>query len=200
MPLMRYAIAALLPLTGCSEPTPDVLAMKIELTALKQEVEYLRQQTEDLDPRVRTAEQMALQVIDEREAPYRLDCIGGTPGIVVTPVAILTTRCDGAERTPDGHKLRLNIGNPTTAWLNGVRMTLYAGDGAPAGRSENRMYFEANGVLPPGGWKSVEVEFPGLADEAVGTLTVRARINEVALAPTTTAASREHAAVAVRRH
>jgi hypothetical protein len=182
MPMTRYLFAALLPLVACSEQRSDVLAMKIELNALKHELEYLRQQTEDLDPRVSFAEQLAQQVIDDRDAPFRLDCIGHTPGIVATRVAALTARCEEAHRTPVGYRLKLNVGNPTSAWLNGVRLTLYAGSGARAGRSERRMYYESNVALPPGGWKSVILEFEGLDDTALSELALRAQISEVALA------------------
>jgi hypothetical protein len=53
-------LASVLISAGCAKQTPDLVAMKIEVNALKQELEYLRQQTEELDPRVRSAEQMAL--------------------------------------------------------------------------------------------------------------------------------------------
>ena len=182
MPLIRYAIAAMLPLMGCSEPQQDVLAMRIELKALKQELEYLRQQTEDLDPRVRSAEQMALQVIDDRDAPNRLDCLDGSPGIVVTPIATLPTLCEGVQRTQHGYKLRLMIGNPTTAWLTGFRLTLYVGDGASAGRSERRLYVESNAALPPGGWRQVEFELVEPDEDALRTLALRARVSGIALA------------------
>jgi hypothetical protein len=64
-------MAIALALGGCGNRAQDALALRIELTALKQELELVRLQTEDLDPRVRLAEQMAMQVFDEREAPAR---------------------------------------------------------------------------------------------------------------------------------
>jgi hypothetical protein len=182
MHLTRYLFAALLPLAACSEPKPDVLAMKIELKALKHELEYLRHETEDLEPRVRVAEQAALQVMDERAAPFRLGCLDRAPGIVVTRVATLTARCDEAYRTPVGYSLKLMLGNPTTAWLNGMRITLYAGSGARAGRSEWRTYHELATSPPPGGSKSVILEVAGLDDAALSELALRVRINEIELA------------------
>lgn len=182
MRLIRYLFVALLPLAGCSESKPDVLAMKIELNALKHELEYLRQETEDLDPRVRLAEQVALQVMDERDAPFRLDCIRRNPGLVATRVATLTTRCEEVHRTPVGYRLKLNLGNPTSAWLNGMRVTLYAGSGAYAGRSERRMYLESAASLPPGGSTPVILEVAGLDDEAIAELALRVQIKEIELA------------------
>ena len=73
------AITVALALGGCGNGAQDALALKIELTALKQELEFVRSQTEDLDPRVRLAEQMAMQVFDERDAPVRLDCAHRRP-------------------------------------------------------------------------------------------------------------------------
>ena len=54
----------------------------------------VRQQTEELDPRVRSAEQMAMQVFDERDAPVRLDCAERSPAALLTRLAALTAICD----------------------------------------------------------------------------------------------------------
>ena len=175
-------LAAALATTGCGEGSPELVAMKIELNALKQEMEYLRLQTEDLDPRVRNAEQMALQVLDEREAPLLLDCVEHRPGIVLTRLAPITAVCEGVVRTADGYRLRLKLGNPTSARFDGVRLTLYAGEGAAHGRSDTRMNFEARAALPPGEWTTLEVDLAGVPERATSDLALRAQIYTIALA------------------
>lgn len=176
------AVAAALMFGGCGGTPQDMLAMKIELTALKQELEYLRQQTEDLDPRVSAAEQMAHQVIDERDAPFRLDCARQAPGVLPTRLAGLTVVCEDALAYPGGYRIRLKLGNPTSARLDGVRLTFYAGDGASRGRSHKRLYHEAPVTLRPGAWTSLEIDFAGLDEVSARDLAVRGDIATMTLA------------------
>jgi hypothetical protein len=182
--LTLAAAAAAFTLAGCSQQAPEVLAMKIELNALKAELEYVRQQAEELDPRVRTAEQMALQVIAERAAPHRLDCTDRAPGVVAARLAALATVCDGAEPSADGYRIRLRLGNPTPAQIDGVKLTLYAGEGAAEGQSDRRIYHEATVSLAPGAWAAVDVEFAGLDAASARNLALRADVANIVLAGT----------------
>lgn len=176
------AMAMALMLGGCGNGAQDVLALKIELNALKQELEYVRQQTEDLDPRVQSAEQMAMQVFDERDAPVRLDCARQSPAVLPTRVASVAVVCEEAVRTAGGYRLRLKLGNPMSAHLDGLALTFYAGEDAVRGRSDKRLHHEANLALAPGAWKAVDVDFDGLDGESVRDLAVRASVATVALA------------------
>jgi hypothetical protein len=169
-------------LGGCAGGSPDLLAMKIELNALKQELEYLRQQTEDLDPRVRSAEAMALTVYDQREAPFRLDCEHATPNALPTRLASLAAVCEESRAVPGGVRVRLKLGNPTSARIEGVRLTFYAGNGAERGRSEKRLYHEANVTLPPGSWTALSIDLAGVDESAVRDLALRADVAAIALA------------------
>ena len=176
------AVAAALMLAGCSGGGPDVLAMKIELNALKQELEYVRQQTEDLEPRVSTAEQLAIQVLDDRDAPLRLDCLRHAPAALPTRLAVLTVICEDTLTSADGVRIRLKLGNPTAARVDGVKLTFYAGEGAARGRSDKRLYHEAQVSLPPGSWTSLDVDFADLDERAAHDLALRADIGLIALA------------------
>jgi len=178
------AVAAALMLIGCSGggPDVDVLAMKIELNALKQELEYVRLQTEDLEPRVSSAERMAIQVLDDRDAPLRLDCARHAPAALPTRLAALTVICEDTLQSADGVRIRLKLGNPTSARLDGVKLTFYAGEGAARGRSDKRLYHEAQVSLAPGSWTSLDVDFAGLEERAASDLAVRAEIGLMALA------------------
>lgn len=187
--LRTLGAAATLTLAGCSQGSGDMLAMKIELNALKQELEYVRQQAEELDPRLRTAEQMALQMIAERAAPARLDCAEHVPGIVTARLATLTTVCEGAEPSGDGYRIRLSVGNPTAARIDGVKLTLYAGPGAAQGQSDKRLYHEALVSLPPGGWGSIDVDFAGLDALSARELALRADVASIVLARSDAAAT-----------
>lgn len=169
-------------LAGCGAESPDLAAMKIELNALKHELEYLREQTEDLDPRLRTAEQMALQSIDERDSPLVLDCEEGKPGVVVTRLAPVTVVCEGIEHVEGGDRIRLRLGNPTSGRLDGVYLTLYTGDGAERGRSDTRVHVRATASLPPGAWKTVEVDVPPSNEPVLRDVSVRAQVDAIALA------------------
>lgn len=168
-------------LGACSRSDPEVLAMKMELHALKHELNYVRQQTEDLDPRVRTAEQLAMQAIDERDAPLALDCVGQRPGMLVTQLATLTAICDSIESTAGGVRVKLKLGNPTSGRVEGLRLTFYAGEGAAHGRSELRVFHQISTALAPGTWKRLEVE---LADAPSGAaeFALRAQVDTIALA------------------
>jgi hypothetical protein len=174
-------LVAALMLSACNAEPQDLVAMKIELHAIKQEMEYLRQQTEELDPRVRSAEQMALQVMDERAAPSRLDCIDHKPGILVTPVATLTTVCEAAVPYADGIRIKLRLGNPTAGRIDGLKLTFYAGDGASQGRSDMRRYYEDTTSVPPGSWKLVDVDLYKISEAALRELALRAQIDTIAL-------------------
>jgi hypothetical protein len=179
---LSLAAAAACTLAGCSQQAPEVVAMKIELNALKAELEYVRQQAEELDPRVRTAEQMALQVFAERAAPLRLDCAEHAPGVVTSRLAALATVCDAAEPSADGYRIRLRLGNPMAAQIDGVKLTLYAGEGAAQGRSDRRVYHEAAVSLAPGAWTAVDVEFAGLDAASARNLALRADVASIVLA------------------
>ena len=168
-------------LAGCGNDQ-DLLAMKIELHALKQELEYVRQHTEDLEPRVQSTEQMALQAFDEREGPARLDCLHGSDGVLPTRLASLTARCEGAVALGGGHRIRLRIGNPTFARLDGLSLTFFAGEGAARGRSMKRLHYAATMGLPPGTSQSIDVDFDGIDADDLRELAVRANVGTIAVA------------------
>lgn len=176
------AMATAFALSGCGNGAQDVLALKIELTALKQELEFVRQQAEDLDPRVQAAEQMALQVFDALEAPARLDCARPAPTVLDARVASVTAVCDAAVAYDGGYRIRLQLGNPTPAHLEGLTLTFYAGEDAARGRSARRVYHATRVALPPGAWQTVDVDFDGVDDDSIRELAVRARVATVALA------------------
>ena len=174
-------VAILLALSGCADRTPDLSAVKMELAALRQEMEYIRYQTEELDPRVSNSEQMALQVINDHESPSRLDCVEHKAGIVVTRIATLPAICDSTLDYPGGHRIRLKLGNPTSGRLEGLRLTVYAGPGAAQGRSALRISYRAVAALLPGSWTPLEIDFPGLDRESVTNLAVRGQVEEIVL-------------------
>jgi len=186
MKIKREAMAGLmtaaLALAGCGNGAQDLLALKMELNALKQELEFVRQHAEDLDPRVDAAEQMALQVFDALEAPARLDCARPAPTVLDARVASLTAICSEAVAYDGGYRIRLQVGNPTPARLDGLALTFYAGEDAARGRSARRMHHEARVALAPGAWQTVDVDFDGVDGDAIRELAVRARVAAVALA------------------
>jgi hypothetical protein len=174
-------VAAATLLAGCGSDH-DLLAMKIELKALKQELEYVRDHTEDLEPRVQSTEQMALQAFDDRDAPAPLDCQHGSDRELRMRLAALTAFCDGAVAYAGGHRIRLSIGNATAARLDRLSLTLYAGANAARGRSSKRLHHEADVALPPGAWQSIEIDFDGIDAQDLRELAVRANLAAVALA------------------
>ena len=179
----KFAVtAAALVLSGCGGGAQDALALKIELNALKQELEFVRLQTEDLDPRVRLAEQMAMQVFDERDAPVRLDCTHLSPAVLFTRLASITAVCEEAVGYAGGYRLRLRLGNPMSARIDGLTLTFYAGEDAGRGRSARRLHHDANLSLPPGEWRRIDVDFEGLDRESVRDLAAKANVAAIALA------------------
>jgi hypothetical protein len=176
------AMAIALALGGCGNSAQDALALRIELTALKQELEFVRSQAEDLEPRVRLAEQMAMQVFDERDAPVRLDCAHLSPAVLFTRLASITAVCEDAGGYPGGYRLRVRLGNPMSARIDGLALTFYAGEDAGRGRSARRLHHDANLSLAPGEWKRIDVDFDGLDRESVRDLAVKANVAAIALA------------------
>jgi hypothetical protein len=176
------ATTTLLALVGCGNGTQDVLALKIELTALKQELELVRLQTEDLDPRVRLAEQMAMQVFDERNAPVRLDCAQPSPAVLFTRMASITAVCEETAAYAGGHRLRVKLGNNMSARVDGLTLTFYAGEDAEGDRFARRLYHDANISLSPGEWKGIDVDFEGLDGASLRDLSVKANVASIALA------------------
>ena len=61
-------------------------------------------------------------------------------------------------------------------------MTLYTGDGAARGRSDTRLHVRATASLPPGAWKTVDVDVPPLNEQALREVAVRAQVDAIALA------------------
>lgn len=176
------AMTTALVLGGCGNGAQDTLALKIELTALKQELEFVRLQTEDLDPRVRLAEQMAMQVFDERDAPVSLDCARQSPAVLYTRLASISAICEEAVAHAGGYRLRLRLGNPMSARIDGLSLTFYAGEDAERGRSARRLHNDASLSLRPGEWKRIDVDFEGLDRESVRDLAVKANVAAIALA------------------
>jgi hypothetical protein len=176
------AMTALLALVGCGNGTQDVLALKIELTALKQELEFVRLQAEELDPRVRLAEQMAMQVFEERNAPVRLDCAHAAPAVLFTRMASITAVCEQAAGYAGGHRLRLKLGNNMSARVDGLTLTFYAGDDAEGGRFARRLHHDENLTLSPGEWKRIDVDFEGLDGASLRDVSVKANVAAIALA------------------
>jgi hypothetical protein len=172
---------ALLALTGCGDEPSSLVAMRMELSALKQELEYLREQAEELDPRIRNAEEMALQVFDNREAPLRLDCAGHRAGVLQTRLAPITVVCTDLTSTGAGLRVSLKLGNPTSGRLDGVRVTLYLGEGAGRGRADIRSHHETTTSLPSGQWRMLEIDVPGVPDGGSKEIALRAQIDSISL-------------------
>jgi hypothetical protein len=169
-------------LAGCGSDA-DLLALKIELRALKQELEFVREQTEDLAPRVESTERMALQAFDERDAPAGLDCMQEPDRVRRAPVPALAAVCESTVAYTGGQRIRLRIGNPMAARLDRLALTVYAGDGAARGRSAKRLYRELALALAPGEWQSVDIDFDGIDAHDLRELAVRASVGHAALAP-----------------
>jgi hypothetical protein len=123
----------------------------------------------------------ALQMIDERESPSRLDCVEHKTGIVVTRIATLPAICDGILDYAGGYKIKLKLGNPTLGRLEGLQLTLYAGPGAAQGRSALRLSYQAVAALSPGSWTLLEIDFPGLDRASIANLAVRGRLEAMVL-------------------
>lgn len=180
----KWLAISLAVLTGCQPQVPaDLTAMKIELTALKREFEYLRDQTEELDPRVRFSEQLALQAIDDREAPSPLDCLTGHLTLMSTRLTALPTVCEGVKKVPNGYRLRLKVGNPTAARIEGLRITVYAGQGAVRGMSEKRTFSEQSVSMAAGAWTPLDIDFFGMEQAELNEMSIRTQIDRIALGP-----------------
>jgi hypothetical protein len=175
-------LVAGLVLSGCQQNPEPLLALKIELTALKEELRLLRDQAEDLDPRVSMVETMARQVFEERDGIARLDCARRNTEVLPTQFIALTVNCEAAGASAGGYKLRLRVGNPTSARLDGLKLTVYAGEGAGKGLSILRFFHAVPTSLAPGSLTSVEVSLPAGSERMLDDLAVRAQIDHLTMA------------------
>lgn len=182
MKTVTFLLAAGLVLAGCQQDSEHLVALKIELTALKEELRLLRDQAEDLDPRVSMVETMARQVFEERDGIARLDCARHNTEVLPTQIIALTVNCEEASASAGGYKLRLRVGNPTSARLEGLKLTLYAGEGAAKGLTTLRFFHAVPTGLAPGSWTSVEVNLPIQSEEMLVDLAVRAQVDQMTMA------------------
>jgi hypothetical protein len=98
-----------------------------------------------------------------------------------TRLAQIAVVCEEVLGRSGGYTVKMKLGNPTSARLDGVNLTLYAGSGAVQGRSDTRMHYQS-ASLSPGGWRAIEVELPELPELAIRDLAVRAQVGTIALA------------------
>jgi hypothetical protein len=178
-PLPVLLITAAL-LSACGDRKPDLVAMRIELTALKQELELIRQHAEEFEPRLRSAEEFALKFFDERAAAVRLDCLGQKVSVMPTSLATLSIVCEDTRATVGGQRLRLRLGNPTSARLDRLGLTFYGA--SERGQSDHRVHVELATQLPPGSWTRVDVDVPGLGEGDLAELAIRAQVGAMILA------------------
>jgi len=181
-------------------PTTDVVALSsrgpdTEIDDLKATLNtlrnVLRRHDEELEELKRKWFHQELEKISKDRMTAEINVFGNGYNIVETDKGVFFVSCDGAEPYLSGHKLKLEIGNPTSATFNGFTLTCVYGrsfktsstseeiSSALASRQTNQQTFVES--LLPGSWTPVEVTLPGAKPEELGFITVKLAANTVLL-------------------
>ncbi|HHA2589856.1 TPA: hypothetical protein ACOEA0_000654 [Stenotrophomonas maltophilia] len=186
---VAVAVAALI-LGGCSEhgqlTSADVAQIKGDLSYLKSS--QLRQDDfqSDLASRVKALESA------RANAPISafFDPAGG-PGYqyISTNVSPVVVSFLDVSPIGDGAKIRLRVGNLSTATYSGVRLDVTYNRRVPehstqlAAWNEGKREVSANDAsdLAPGAWSIIEASLPGIKPDELGYIVVEAHLDNIRL-------------------
>jgi len=186
---VAVAVAALI-LSGCSEhgqlTSGDVAQMKGDLSYLKSS--QLRQDDlqSDLASRVKALESA------QANAPNSafFDPAGG-PGYPYLSTNVSPVVVSFLDVSPigDGAKVRLRVGNLSTATYSGIRLDVTYNRRVPQDSTqldawnERKKDVSANDAsdLAPGAWSIVEASLPGIKPDELGYIVVKAHLDNIRL-------------------
>lgn len=191
MKLSYVAVAAIsITLAACSNQghlTPaDVGEIKANLSLLKATQDQQASQQSILTDRIKALEALAVNAPNSAF----FDPAGGSGyQYISTNVSPIIVSFVDVSPIGDGAKIRLKIGNLSTATYAGVRLDVSYNTRMPedatliAGWSAKTRDVSANdsSSLPPGAWSTVEASLPGIKPDRLGYITVKAHLDNLSL-------------------
>lgn len=171
---------------GGSSPGQEATELRREIDSLKNSLAVLSDANNELKSRVDAIE-------DGSEATPKsafFDPAGGKGyQYVSTNVSPILISFVDSSPIGDGTKIRLRIGNLSTATYSGIRLTVryntrFPDDAASIPtwleRMKHAVAQEAN-ELPPGAWTEVEASLPGIKPDSLGHVVVAAELDSLRL-------------------
>lgn len=162
----------------------EITTLRIEIESLKAQLETERQRGVDSNGRIQALEQRSMG-----EWAY-LDPAGGTGYATMhTSLAPLMVSFVGAQPIGDGTRIRIQVGNVTSATFSGVDLTVQYNRRVPQDSGDiekwNSTLRNAEIALTdsiyPGTWNTVAVSLPGIKPDELGYLAVKGKLNVVSL-------------------
>lgn len=176
-------------LAGCSQQTAITDA---ELVGLRGDISYLKKEAELLSE-------------FRQETRSRLSTLEGSPGAatwamfdpaggkgyqyIATNVSPIIISFVDSSPIGDGTKVRLRIGNVSSATYTGVKLTVRYNTRVPEDPANVPVWNEAMKEvvrdeateLPAGSWAVVEVSLPGIKPDVLGHVVVQAHLDNLRL-------------------
>lgn len=166
-------------LTGCQDNSKQIADLQGQL---KQNTEKIKE-LEISVALVEAFQNRGTQLPDEYAV---IDCTTPAYDLVRTRLTMLTVACREASKYLDGYKLKLQIGNPSNARLEGLKFTFTPNSGSAkdglAVQKAKSIVREVTNSFPPGSWTNVEVALPDFPESALKGLEVRVQVNRLGMA------------------
>lgn len=188
---MRVAVLTCLSLlTGCDGMGTDqaarteIAALRSEVESLKSQLETQRQRAVDSNGRIQ-----ALELASKGEWAF-LDPAGGTGySMMQTSVAPLMVSFVDSSPVGDGTKVRLQVGNMTSATFSGVGLVISYNRRVPQDVADLEKWnadlrnssADLTDSIYPGTWNTVSVSLPGIKPEELGYLAIKGKLNVISL-------------------
>jgi hypothetical protein len=168
-------------LVGCQDNTAQIAELQSQL---KQHSETIQ----SLQVSVAVLEAFQEKAVELPDAYGVIDCTTPAYDLVRTRLAVLTVSCREATKYLDGFKLSLQVGNPSSARLEGLKFiftpTAAVEKGERDGAKPKTITRDVTNSFPPGSWTNVEVALPGLPEPALRGLQVRVEVDRIRMAGT----------------
>lgn len=157
-----------------------------EAQDLRQEVVNLRNEVKTVNAELVSVRSNLLTLMLKDSRVVQLDPAGGSGyQTLETNVVPLLVSFEDAQPIGDGTRVKLQVGNMTTATINGLALTVSynrRNDGA-ADWSSSVKFADSKVAsdLAPGAWTNVFVSLPGIKPSDLGFLSIQASVDNLSL-------------------
>lgn len=174
-------VAGALLLTACQ----DTSKLQGEIAELRAELQKSAETISALERKVAVLDLVQTIGNELPDAFAVVDCTQRNYDLVRTRLTMLTVACRDASKYLDGYKFKLEIGNPSSARLDGLKLTF-----TPVVDPDKKEGLQATikpivrditNSFAPGSWTNIEVAVPGLPEAALKDLQVRVQVNRIVM-------------------
>lgn len=176
-------------LVGCSQQRGMTDA---ELVGIRGDISYLKREAEMLSEfRQETRSRLSAIENSSTEGTWAIFDPAGGKGYqyIATNVSPILMSFVDSSSIGDGTKIRLRIGNVSSATYTGVRLTIRYNTRVPQEPSSVPAWNEATKEvvrdevteLPAGSWAETEVSLPGIKPDSLGHVAVQAHLDNLKL-------------------